>query len=73
MLTGKLILFLRGVLIGAFLFSIVSMDKILDPTESFSILTLAAFGLASLLLGYCSVKFSAKFWNTWGFEHLSEQ
>jgi hypothetical protein len=73
MLKSKIILFLRGVLIGAFLFSIISMDKILDPAESFSTLTLAGFALASLVLGYCSLKFSAKFWNTWGFDQLSEQ
>jgi len=71
MLYSKVILFIRGTLLGAFLFSIVSMDTILDPNESFSALTLVGFGVASLVLGYCSLKFSSKFWNTWGFDHLS--
>lgn len=71
MMNSKLILFLRGTLLGAFLFSIASMDTILDPTESFSTLTLVGFAIACLVLGYCAVKFSSKFWSTWGLDQLS--
>lgn len=71
MKNNKIILFARGTLLGLFLFSIISMDTILDPNESFSTLTWIGFGAASLVLGYCSVKFSSKFWNTWGFDQLT--
>jgi hypothetical protein len=71
MINSKIILFFRGTLLGAFLFSIASMDTILDPAESFSALTLVGFALACLFLGYSSAKFSSKFWNTWGFDQLS--
>lgn len=73
MINSKIILFARGVLLGVFLFSIISMDKILAPNESLSMLTLVGFSVASILLGYCSAKFSSKFWNTWGFDQLSNQ
>ncbi|MEO9887499.1 MAG: hypothetical protein ABJR05_09165 [Balneola sp.] len=71
MTNSKFVLFLRGTLLGAFLFSIASMDTILDPNESFPELTLVGFGIACLVLGYCSVKFSSKFWKTWGFDQLT--
>lgn len=61
---NKLHLFVRGFVLAASMFLLMNLGKF----NEISAYTLISMLLASLLIGYCFLKFAPRFWRDYGYD-----